>query len=124
MPAIALVLEYIEQNYSSRITCEQLAEMAGINRDYFTRAFKKQTGKSPREYLTGIRIQKAKQFLLHSDESVRLVAQRVGFGDEFYFSRKFKAVTGLSPTSYKTAVKDQVARKGEPDMRPADRADY
>jgi len=121
--AIAITLDYMEQNYPSRITREQLAEMAGMNPDYFARAFKKQIGKSPMEYLTCIRIEKAKQLLLHSGESIRSVAQRVGFGDEFYFSRKFKAVTGLSPTSYKTAIEHSgESGSGNPEGRPENRA--
>ncbi|WIM38166.1 ABC transporter substrate-binding protein [Paenibacillus sp. PK4536] len=98
--AIAATLDHMEQHYATSITRNQLAEIAGMSADYYSRAFKKVVGKSPMEHLTEIRITQSKQVLLLSNDSFRSVAQQVGFSDEFYFSRKFKAVTGRSPKSY------------------------
>jgi ABC-type Fe3+-hydroxamate transport system substrate-binding protein len=104
--AIHLARDYIEQNYRSNITREMLAEMAGLNADYFSRAFKRQFGKSPIAYLNDIRIRQAKRMLVQSGEPIRSVAQNVGFSDEFYFSRKFKSHTGCSPAAYVKRIKD------------------
>lgn len=98
--AIRRTLDYIEQRYPLPITREQLAELAGLHPDYYTRAFKKQLDRSPMAYLTEIRIHHAKQLLIQSGASFRAIAQSVGFSDEFYFSRKFKAETGYSPKAY------------------------
>lgn len=103
--AIRLTLEYIDRNYMQPITREQLAAMAGLNGDYYSRAFKKQTGKSPMEYLTEVRMNEAKRLLSKPGESLRAVAHGVGFSDEFYFSRKFKADTGYSPRAYVKKLK-------------------
>ncbi|MCQ6561494.1 helix-turn-helix domain-containing protein [Paenibacillus mendelii] len=103
--ALTLTMEYMEQNYRLNISRKQLAEMVGISEDYYSRAFKKQAGKSPMEYLAEIRVNQAKQSLLLSGDSFRSIAQSVGFSDEFYFSRKFKATTGRSPTSYVNTIK-------------------
>jgi ABC-type Fe3+-hydroxamate transport system substrate-binding protein len=92
--------DYMERYYGSPIRREQLAELANMSGDYFTRTFKRQYGQAPLEYLTAIRIKHAKQALLQSNDSHRAIAQHVGLGDEFYFSRKFKAVTGYSPSSF------------------------
>ncbi len=97
--AIARTLDYMEQYYAEPINREKLAAMAGVSSDYYTRAFKKIVGKSPMEYLSEIRIHRAKQ-LIPSGDSMRAIAQSVGFSDEFYFSRKFKAMTGRSPITY------------------------
>ncbi|MFE5317273.1 helix-turn-helix domain-containing protein [Paenibacillus sp. NPDC056579] len=104
--AIPLTLEYMERNYPLAITREKLAEIAGLNADYFSRAFKKQFHKSPMEYLNEIRINQAKQLLVQSGESLRSIAQSVGFSDEYYFSRKFKEEIGCSPRSYSKKMKE------------------
>ncbi|WP_025028699.1 helix-turn-helix transcriptional regulator [Caldalkalibacillus mannanilyticus] len=98
--AIALTKEYIEHNYRLNITRKMLAEMAGVSMDYYSRCFKKELGKSPMDYVTEVRMKKAKQLLILSDDKLSAIAQKVGFHDEFYFSRKFKATTGYSPTAY------------------------
>ncbi|WP_209121450.1 ABC transporter substrate-binding protein [Alkalihalobacillus sp. BA299] len=98
--AITLTKEYMGQNYCSNITRKNLADIAGVSTDYYSRAFKKETGKSPMEYLADIRIKKAKQLLVLTEDKLSSIAHKVGFSDEFYFSRKFKAVTGCSPTIY------------------------
>jgi ABC-type Fe3+-hydroxamate transport system substrate-binding protein len=108
---IAHTLDYMKHNYHANITREKLAEIAGLSPDYYSRAFKKKIGKSPMEYLTEIRINHAKQSLLLTQESHRIIAQNVGFSDEFYFSRRFKAVTGFSPSFYVNRIKctDKIA---------------
>ncbi|TBL74590.1 helix-turn-helix domain-containing protein [Paenibacillus thalictri] len=109
--AIALTLEHMELHYAAHITREDLAELAGLSADYYSRSFKKQVHKSPMEYLTDIRINQAKQRLVQSSDSFRSIAQSVGFSDEFYFSRKFKAALGCSPMAYVKKMKysDRIA---------------
>ncbi|WP_166245475.1 AraC family transcriptional regulator [Paenibacillus turpanensis] len=97
--AISRTIDYMNKNYMKRISRDQLAELAGVSADYYTRSFKNKVGMSPIEYLNEVRMNQAKQLLLQSNESFRSIAQHVGFTDEFYFSRKFKA-TGYSPTAY------------------------
>lgn len=96
---------YIEQCYANEITREQLAAIAGLHPDYYSKVFKKKYGKSPNEYLNYVRINHAKQSLLKSNDSLRTIAQEVGFKDEFYFSRKFKSGTGMSPSFYINKIK-------------------
>jgi YesN/AraC family two-component response regulator len=55
------------------------------------------------EYLTRLRIKRAKQRLRHGDESVQTVARAVGFHDRAYFSRVFRKVTGIAPHAYRDA---------------------
>jgi len=106
--AVKLTKEYMEQKYSGNITRKRLAEIAGVSTDYYSRIFKRETGKSPMEYLTDIRIKKAEQLLILSDEKLSTVAHKVGFNDEFYFSRKFKAIKGCSPAIYIRKIKSSL----------------
>jgi len=75
-------------------------EQFPVTKDYLRRTFKKETGKTPIQYLTVLRIEFAKRLFekTYGDElSVKFVAAQVGFDDPYYFSRVFKSVTGLSP---------------------------
>ncbi|MEK3722564.1 AraC family transcriptional regulator [Paenibacillus sp. FSL H8-0034] len=98
--AISRTMAYMERNYREGITRETLAQIAGMNAEYYSRLFKKRNGQSPVDYLTEIRMKHAKRMLVLSNTSIREVAQSVGFNDEFYFSRKFKQNAGSAPTVY------------------------
>jgi AraC-like DNA-binding protein len=74
----------------------------GFNVDYFRRCFKEDLGCTPHEYLTTLRIDKAKKLLTQrSFKSVETVSALCGFTDNFYFSKKFKQHTGYSPREYR-----------------------
>lgn len=95
-----VAVRYIHEQYSKPITIQDLAVQLGIERRRFAYLFERYTGLSPIQYLTEIRIRRAKE-LLRSGISVAEVAERVGYLDNFYFSRVFKKQTGMSPTEYK-----------------------
>lgn len=68
---------------------------------WFTRLFHRQMGVSPQQYLTGIRVNKARELLRSSSYNIGEVAALVGYQNPLYFSRIFKAHTGLSPSAYR-----------------------
>lgn len=73
----------------------------GYNTDYIRRGFKEDTGFTPLEYLTNLRIQTAKNLLKYEAHlQIKSVALLCGFNDPYYFSRLFKKHTGLSPKGY------------------------
>ena len=75
---------------------------SGYHPDYFRRCFRKETNRSPLEYLTHLRIERAKALLWQDDAySVETIATLCGFRDSFYFSSCFKKHTGLSPLAYR-----------------------
>ncbi|MGO4372722.1 helix-turn-helix domain-containing protein, partial [Paenibacillus sp. MCAF20] len=98
--AIDSIIAYTESHYHEDIHRDQLARMVDLNPEYFSRLFKKVTGSTFSSYLTELRIRNAQQYLLTSRGSLREIAHRVGYSNEFYLSRKFKEVTGVSPTFY------------------------
>lgn len=77
-------------------------EKLGVSFDYMRHCFKKETGLTPLEYLTSIRIEQAKLHLRQNRfYSVGEIAFLCGFSDSYYFSRVFKKQTGVSPTEYR-----------------------
>ncbi len=99
--AVQETIQYMHRHYHRKLTVSQLARRARIGRWQYTELFKAITGRSPLDYLTDIRIARAKERLLATDERLRQIAERVGFADEFYFNRRFKQATGLTPGQYR-----------------------
>lgn len=98
---IAIALENIHLNYHKNLSVAQLAAEVHINEDYFSRLFKKVTGFLPNAYLTKVRLEKAQQLLLFSDESVTEIAYKSGFNNRTYFAKVFKEATNKSPKEYR-----------------------
>lgn len=81
------------------------AKQIGVSFDYMRHCFKEETGVTPLEYLTSLRIRQAKRcFRTNRTYSVSYVARLCGFSDQYYFSRCFKKITGISPKDYKNSV--------------------
>lgn len=89
----------METNYHTDITVESIAHETGLERCYFSTLFKAQTGKSPHEYLTSLRISKACTLMKQGSMSISSIARSVGL-DCRNFSRLFKKETGFTPLEY------------------------
>lgn len=98
------ILAYIQTNASTDLTVESLCQTFSCSRSYFSHTFKKQVGKSFREYLTDIRLEQAKRLLELSNLNVTEISDSVGFQDSNYFSVVFKKSMGLSPLAYRKKV--------------------
>ena len=92
---------YLKDNYTKGVSNEMLSALFGFVPSYISKIFRAQTGLSPAEYLTQLRIEKAKE-LLDSRQGllIREVSILAGYNDPYYFSKAFKKVTGLWPTQY------------------------
>ena len=93
--------QYIELNYAKDIDLDEVSKYLQISPYYFSKLFKKKTGKNFIEYLTQIRMEHAKILLSSSSMSMKEICMEVGYSDANYFSRAFKKNVGLSPTEYK-----------------------
>ncbi|MCR1898462.1 response regulator [Irregularibacter muris] len=93
--------KYIEENYMKNITLEDLGTHIGFNPSYFSSLFKKETGTSFIEYLSQIRMEKAKELLRESDLRIQDICLMVGYNDVKYFSKSFMKYTGLKPNEYR-----------------------
>jgi AraC-like DNA-binding protein len=96
---ITEIRQYLSKNFLSRITLENLSELAGINKYQLIRQFYLYTGLTPQKYLINLRINAAKK-KLQNHESIIEVATTSGFYDQSHFDKYFKAYTGVSPMRY------------------------
>ena len=94
---IRSVHRYIKYNYMENITISGLAAQFGFERSYLYRIFKQRYGIGPKDYLTKIRMEKAK-WLLSKGHSVSECAYMVGYADAFAFSKAYKKHFGVAPT--------------------------
>lgn len=100
--SVVEVKEYLEQNFSERITLDELSKAFYINKYYLTRVFKEQYGMSITSCLTSLRITHAKQLLRFTDKTVEEIGMECGLGALHYFSRVFKEVEGVAPSVYRS----------------------
>ena len=93
--------EYINLNFQNEISLDDVSREIDISPYYFSKIFKDQTGKNFIDYLTELRINKAKDLLENTDLSMKEICAKVGYSNPNYFSRTFKKNVGVSPTEYK-----------------------
>lgn len=100
------ILEYVDMNYASPISMNDLAAVTGISADYMTRRFKTALHMTPSEYIRRFRIARAMELLCTTDLSVGEIALRTGFSDVSLFSRVFKQSAGVSPALYRKQAEE------------------
>lgn len=93
--------QYIESNFSNELSLEYLAKELGISPYYFSRLFKEEEGVNYIDFLTGIRMNYAKEELQKGEKSIKEICIESGYSDPNYFSRIFKKWTGKTPTQYR-----------------------
>lgn len=92
---------YINEHISENITLEQLAEVSKLSTFYICKLFKKYLKMNFSDYVTYIRIKKAKKLLVDPCLSIKEISFKTGYADPNYFTRVFKKETGVSPTSFR-----------------------
>jgi len=97
---IGAVLLHIEQKLSETITISDLAKIACLSTTQFKKVFREQIGQTAMQYVTQRRMQKAKALLQHTDYSIQMIAEHVGYMDLSAFSRRFSNYFGLTPTQF------------------------
>ena len=101
--AIEKVMLYINQNLSENITLEELAEIANMNKTYFSTTFKRVTGKTVWDYILNMRIELAISYIVteKSKYNITEIAEMCGFNNAANFNKAFKKITGKTPTEFK-----------------------
>jgi two-component system response regulator YesN len=92
--------EYLESHYTDDISLESMAEYVNISPQYFSKLIKKTTGFNFIDWLSMLRVRKAKELLTNSNLTVKEVCFMVGYKDPNYFSRIFKKRIGITPSEY------------------------
>ena len=95
--ACEYTLKYIDEDISVKILSEKLF----INKSYLSEIFKQQLGKTVLEYITMVKMERAKKLLLEGNLKNYQIAETLGFQDNEYFGRLFKKYTGVLPKDYR-----------------------
>jgi two-component system response regulator YesN len=95
------IREYLNRNYAQDMTLQHIAERFFISRENVSRKFKQITGENLSDYLTNLRVDKAKTLLQNTNLRLSQISELVGYEDEKYFSRVFKKSTGVTPREYR-----------------------
>jgi AraC-like DNA-binding protein len=98
---VAAAVRYMEERFSEPLRIEQVAAQVFLSPDRFTEVFAKAMGRTPRDYLRHLRLERAKALLASSDASVAEVARLSGFTEAAYLTRVLRAATGLTPRAYR-----------------------
>lgn len=97
------IRSYLTANYDSPITLDDLAQQYNFTPSYLIKAFKRQVGESPIQYLIRLRMEEAKRLLSAAPElEIRQIGEIVGYADPHYFSRIFRNTSGLTPSEYRS----------------------
>ncbi|WP_338552582.1 AraC family transcriptional regulator [Paenibacillus sp. KS-LC4] len=108
--AVESSVAYMKEHYCEPITVEKLLQLSGVGRWQYSTLFQSLTGRKPLDYLTELRLNRAKELLLlRPQEPLREIAHSVGFQDEYYFNRRFRNRIGLSPKQYVRRITDVAA---------------
>lgn len=97
--------DYIRDNYSDRITVEDMAELINISPAAFSRFFKAHTGSNFVDYLANVRIGLVTRFLVETSKSVSEICYECGFNNISNFNRIFKSKKGCSPKEFREIYK-------------------
>jgi AraC-like DNA-binding protein len=100
-PAITRAKQFIQENQSEDLSLGQVAKAVNTSTFYFCKMFKKATGLNFTDYVSRLRIEKAKNLLLNRNLRVSEIAYEVGFQSLTHFNRVFKKIMGQSPTEYR-----------------------
>jgi AraC-like DNA-binding protein len=100
-PTITRAKEFIAQNHEEDISLGQVAKAVNTSTFHFCKMFKKATGLHFTEYVSRVRLEKAKNLLLNPNLRVSEIAYQVGFQSLTHFNRVFKRIMGQSPTEFR-----------------------
>ncbi len=95
------VSKYIDDNMDKMLKLEELASICNLSPGYFSRVFKKETGKTVITYINEKKVERAKKLLKESKDPIINISLDLGFDDCGYFIRVFKKITGLTPKAFR-----------------------
>lgn len=95
------VKAYIREQYARKTSLQEIADRVNISRNYLANVFKQETGSTIWNYLTSVRMEKARELLLSAPFKIYQIAHEVGYEDHVHFSQVFKEYYGITPMEYK-----------------------
>ncbi|WP_165452362.1 helix-turn-helix domain-containing protein [Paenibacillus thalictri] len=104
---IGSIIRYIEQNYGKDMYLETISQEINVSPKYVSRIFKEKTGMNLTDYISMYRIEKAKELLAQTTDSVNDVSMQVGIYSRATFQRLFKKYEGVSPNEFRKSLPDK-----------------
>lgn len=112
-PALAASLQtyrklvlYLDETYMTTISQAHMEAVVGRSFKQLNDLFRKYAGSTMAGYILELRMQLARQLLIHTNDPIKAIAKVAGYDDEFYFSRLFKKKHGMSPAVYRRSTID------------------
>ena len=99
------VISYIDEHFREKIYIDDLSAMINVSPDYFTKMFKESIGKTPIDYINGMRVNSAMDLLCTTEMSMTEIADAIGFCNPNYFHKIFKQYMVTSPLAYRKSTK-------------------
>lgn len=99
--------KYIRQHLDCDLSVAEIAEYVGMNPEYLTKLFKKNTGYTLKEYIVNEKMESAKILLSTTNLPVTLISSHVGYGNYSNFTRSFKQLVGCTPMEYRKGALNQ-----------------
>ncbi|WP_076999931.1 AraC family transcriptional regulator [Variovorax sp. KK3] len=106
MTQIDSIVGYMNEHYSDALTMPRVAKHFDISRSHFSRIFHRRTGNTFSSFLTQLRISRACQLLVKSQDPVSAICYDVGFNNVANFNRRFRDVKGMTPTAFRRKFAD------------------
>lgn len=103
--SIERIQQYIREHLCEDLSLVRLAEISYFNPSYLSRLFKQATGQNLIDYISGLRIDRAKVLLADHGRKINDISTALGYESPHYFSRFFKKCTGLTPQEYRESIK-------------------
>ena len=97
------IVEWIRINFRQPLFVKDVAEKFNYSPDYLSALFRKHMGMGIVHYIRNLRINHARELLMHTQKQIQEIAYEIGYRDEKYFMRQFKAVENMSPTAFRNA---------------------
>lgn len=94
--------KFVAMNLERKITLDEISSFLFLNPSYFSRLFKKEVGETFVEYVTRMKINRAKELLEQTDEAVGKICERLGYDNQSYFIKIFKTYAGTTPIEYRS----------------------
>lgn len=107
--ALEDLLAWIERQAHRDLTLDDIAVHAAVSVRTLNRRFKAETGQTPMQWLTGVRVRHAQQLLETTTWGVERTGQKVGFASPVNFREQFRRLTGVSPQHYRNTFRAHVA---------------
>jgi AraC-like DNA-binding protein len=95
-------VDYASSHFHEEVTTEQMAQQCNMRKNDFSKAFHKAYGVAPKQYLINLRLEHAKELLLTTNYSIKIIADQCGYENDYFFYRIFKKHVNKTPQEFRS----------------------